>query len=53
MKRIGFIGLGLMGSGMSMNLVKAGFPVTVWNRIASKMKTSLKRERRTRDPPRR
>ncbi len=37
MKRIGFIGLGLMGSGMSMNLVKAGFPVTVWNRTASKM----------------
>ena len=37
MKKIGFIGLGLMGSGMSMNLVKAGFPVTVWNRTASKM----------------
>ena len=27
-----------MGSGMSMNLVKAGFPVTVWNRTESKMK---------------
>lgn len=26
-----------MGSGMSMNLIKAGFPVTVWNRTASKM----------------
>ena len=37
MRKIGFIGLGLMGSGMSMNLVKAGFPVTVWNRTASKM----------------
>ncbi len=37
MKKIGFIGLGLMGRGMSMNLVKAGFPVTVWNRTASKM----------------
>lgn len=37
-KRIGFIGLGLMGSGMSMNLLKAGFPLTVWNRTASKMK---------------
>ena len=37
MKRIGFIGLGLMGSGMSMNLLKAGFPVTVWNRTKSKM----------------
>ncbi len=41
MKKIGFIGLGLMGSGMSMNLVKAGFPVTVWNRTASKMEALL------------
>jgi len=38
LKRVGFIGLGLMGSGMSMNLLKAGFPLTVWNRTASKMK---------------
>nr|MQY82261.1 NAD-binding protein [archaeon] len=37
MKRIGFIGLGLMGAGMSKNLLKAGYPVTVWNRTASKM----------------
>ena len=42
MKKIGFIGLGLMGSGMSMNLVKAGYPVTVWNRTASKMEPLLK-----------
>ena len=41
MKRIGFIGLGLMGSGMSMNLLKAGFPLTVWNRTPSKMKPLL------------
>lgn len=32
LKRIGFIGLGLMGSGMSLNILKAGFPLTVWNR---------------------
>ncbi len=37
MKRIGFIGLGLMGTGMSRNLLKAGYPVTVWNRTPSKM----------------
>ena len=42
MKKIGFIGLGLMGSGMSMNLVNAGYPVTVWNRTASKMEPLLK-----------
>ena len=41
MKRIGFIGLGLMGSGMSMNLLRAGFPLTVWNRTPSKMKPLL------------
>jgi 3-hydroxyisobutyrate dehydrogenase len=40
-KSVGFIGLGLMGSGMSMNLLKAGFPLTVWNRTPSKMKPLL------------
>jgi 3-hydroxyisobutyrate dehydrogenase-like beta-hydroxyacid dehydrogenase len=33
---IGFIGLGLMGKPMSMNLLKAGYPLTVWNRTASR-----------------
>lgn len=32
MKRIGFIGLGLMGKPMARNLLKAGFPLTVHNR---------------------
>jgi 3-hydroxyisobutyrate dehydrogenase-like beta-hydroxyacid dehydrogenase len=35
-KKIGFIGLGLMGRPMSMNLLKAGHSVTVWNRTASR-----------------
>ncbi|OGR41873.1 MAG: hypothetical protein A2X35_11215 [Elusimicrobia bacterium GWA2_61_42] len=30
--RIGFVGLGIMGRAMAMNLVKAGFQVTVYNR---------------------
>ncbi|PIU66520.1 MAG: 2-hydroxy-3-oxopropionate reductase [Armatimonadetes bacterium CG07_land_8_20_14_0_80_59_28] len=34
--KIGFAGLGIMGRPMSGNLVKAGFPVTVWNRTQSK-----------------
>lgn len=34
---IGFIGLGIMGRGMTRNLLKAGFSVTVWNRTASRM----------------
>ena len=36
-ERIGFIGLGIMGRGMTLNLLKAGFAVTVWNRTASRM----------------
>jgi 3-hydroxyisobutyrate dehydrogenase-like beta-hydroxyacid dehydrogenase len=34
--KIGFIGLGLMGRPMAMNLLKAGFPLSVWNRTASR-----------------
>jgi 3-hydroxyisobutyrate dehydrogenase-like beta-hydroxyacid dehydrogenase len=34
--KIGFIGLGLMGRPMSLNLRKAGYSVTVWNRTASR-----------------
>lgn len=36
-ERVGFIGLGIMGRGMAANLLKAGFPVRVWNRTASRM----------------
>ncbi|RME72190.1 MAG: NAD(P)-dependent oxidoreductase [Chloroflexi bacterium] len=36
-EKVGFIGLGIMGQGMARNLLKAGFPLTVWNRTASKM----------------
>lgn len=31
-KRVGFIGLGIMGRPMAINLINAGFEVTVWNR---------------------
>jgi 3-hydroxyisobutyrate dehydrogenase len=31
-ERVGFIGLGIMGRGMAANLLRAGFPLTVWNR---------------------
>jgi 2-hydroxy-3-oxopropionate reductase len=33
---ISFLGTGLMGKPMAMNLVKAGYKLTVWNRTASK-----------------
>lgn len=34
---IGFIGLGIMGRGMSRNLLQSGFVVNVWNRTSSRM----------------
>lgn len=36
-ERIGFIGLGIMGTGMARNLLRAGFDLQVWNRTASRM----------------
>lgn len=36
MTRIGYIGLGTMGSAMAENLIKAGYPLTVYNRTVSK-----------------
>ncbi len=36
MNRIGFLGMGIMGSGMAANLVEAGFEVWVWNRTPDK-----------------
>ncbi len=36
MERIGFVGLGTMGAAMAANLVRAGYPVHVWNRTPGK-----------------
>ena len=33
---IGFIGLGVMGQPMALNLARAGKPLTVWNRSAER-----------------
>jgi len=35
-ERLGFVGLGLMGEPMAVNLVRAGVPLTVWNRTSGK-----------------
>jgi 2-hydroxy-3-oxopropionate reductase len=37
MERIGFIGLGLMGKPMARNLLKAGYPLVVYNRSQAPM----------------
>jgi len=38
---VGFIGLGIMGSGMARNVLRAGFTLVVWNRTASKAEPIL------------
>ena len=35
-QKIGFIGIGVMGKSMAGHLVKAGYPVTVYNRTKEK-----------------
>lgn len=40
-QRIGLIGLGIMGAAMAHNLLRAGFPVTVFNRTARRMEPLL------------
>jgi 3-hydroxyisobutyrate dehydrogenase len=34
--RVGFIGLGLMGTPLAINILKGGFELTVWNRTEVK-----------------
>jgi 3-hydroxyisobutyrate dehydrogenase-like beta-hydroxyacid dehydrogenase len=36
-KKVAFLGLGRMGSGIANNILKAGFELTVYNRTAAKM----------------
>lgn len=35
-KQVGYVGMGIMGTPMAANLIRAGFEVTVWNRTVSK-----------------
>jgi len=40
--RVGFLGLGTMGTPMATNIAKAGFPLVVWNRTAAKVQSLLR-----------
>ena len=42
-RRVGFIGLGNMGSAMAARLIEAGYHVTVWARTASKVDALVER----------
>lgn len=50
-ENVGFIGLGIMGQGMAKNLLKADFPLTVWNRTASKMDPLIEAGAKAGDSP--
>jgi 3-hydroxyisobutyrate dehydrogenase-like beta-hydroxyacid dehydrogenase len=50
--RIGFIGQGLMGRPMALNLLKAGFPLTVWNRTRARTEDAARAGARVAGLPR-
>ena len=41
--RIGFIGLGLMGTPIALKMLDAGYPVTVWGRNEEKLQPALEK----------
>jgi 3-hydroxyisobutyrate dehydrogenase-like beta-hydroxyacid dehydrogenase len=44
-ERIGFLGLGIMGSRMAANVARAGFPLTVWTRTPGKAQAWVEEHR--------
>ena len=51
-KKVGFIGLGIMGMPMAHNLIKAGFEVVVYNRTTSKAEQLVSKGAKKADSPR-
>lgn len=51
MERIGFIGLGIMGQPMCLNLLKAGYSITAFNRTAFKLEAVVKKGAKKADTP--
>ena len=50
-KKISYVGLGTMGSGMVSNLLKAGYELTVWNRSVERNKPFARKGARVADIP--
>ena len=50
-KKISYLGLGTMGSGMVSNLLKAGYELTVWNRRVERNKPFARKGARVADTP--
>lgn len=51
MKKVGFMGLGIMGGGMAGQLIEKGFELTVWNRNRSKMKPLVEKGAKPAESP--
>ncbi len=51
-KKVGFLGLGRMGSGIANNILKAGFELRVYNRTAAKMQPLVEAGARASASPR-
>ena len=51
-RKIGLIGLGLMGRPMAANLLKAGHFLTIWNRTASRAEELVSAGARLANSPR-
>jgi len=49
--RLGYIGIGLMGAPMSLRLLAAGYPLTVWNRNRAKLAPVTAKGARAADSP--
>jgi len=52
MQTVALLGLGVMGTGMAGNLLKAGFPLTVYNRTRAKAEALIRRGARVAGTPR-
>lgn len=52
LRRVGFVGMGIMGSRMARNLARKGFEVTVWNRTRSRAEALEKEGIRVASSPR-
>src|SRR6188472_2184093 len=50
-KTISYLGLGTMGSGMTSNLLKAGYKLIVWNRNAEKCEPFVRKGAGVADTP--
>ena len=49
--KLGYIGMGIMGSPMAINLLKAGHEVTVWNRTKDKCNAAVEAGAKAADSP--